>query len=484
MNTNTRKQTKQVIRAIQSGALGKLGLTAKELAALKNHRGISALHFAAEYQCLDQIKDGATAEQLSEAVLPDGASALLSAAHSGCLHQVEGGVTAAQLKTQKDTDGFSGLMYAAQDGYLHQIHGDITAADLAAERLSDHTSALMHAAFHSQLYLLQGGVTADELAAARADDGNSALHAAASSRSLDQIKGGVTFAQMTASKDGQGRTPLYWAAREGSLNQIKGGVTMAQMKATLCDDKHSAWDIACEKQNDDQIPDAEAAGMLANLRKDRDDFLSVIRMCCEDATHEIKNGNKKVGERLLIKAAIDGSWSGEACGMIADTYRLLDNWKEAFKFAVKAVERAPKASRAWLILGLSCLALNKNQRVVTALEQCLRLDPRCAPAMSMLASVRCELGHPAAEVEALARKAVKTDPAFLTGWSWLAAFLEAIGKHEESEQAHAEYCKRKLRQDAPPTDTAKIKSSGTLIGRAWCALKTKLGPQLEAPVPN
>jgi tetratricopeptide (TPR) repeat protein len=465
MKTASKNQIKPVINAIQSGKLEELALTADQLAALKHHQGNSALHICAQYGCLDQIKGGVTASQLSQTVNPVGVSALLYAAHFGCLHQVKGGVTAGQLKSEKNEDGISGLMYAAQDGYLHQIAGDITAADLAGDRLPDNTSALHHAAFHGQLYLLKGGVTADELVAARVDDGNTALHAAAGGRCLDDIKGGVTFEQLTAIKDDKGKTPLYWAAREGSLNQIRGGVTMDQMNSTLCYGGKSAWAIACENLNDDQIAGSESALLLAEVQKDFGGFLPFLQLTCEDAIKQINGGDRRLGERLLIKLAIDSSWNGQACGIISDAYQSLGNNKDAFRFAVRAVDRAPEFFPVWLNLGFNCLELNKHQQAVSALEHCLRLNPRCAPAMSMLALAKYDMGHPVAEIEALSRKAVETDPECLAGWQWLAAYLESIGKHEESDQAHYEFCKLKLGSDAAEFGFAEGLPIGLMVSK-------------------
>ena len=483
MKNESRKLFKQVAAALHSStpdSLEELALTAEELASAKHHLGDSALHLCAELGRLDEIKDGVTAGQLAKTVNPEGISALFCAAHFGCLHQVKGGVTVEQLKGQKNPMGGTALMLAAQDGYLHQIAGDITVADLADERLDDNTSALHHAAFQGQLYLLKDGVTADELAAARANDGKTALHAAASSRCLDQIKGGVTLAQMTASKDGKEQTPLYWAAREGSLNQISGGVTTEQMQSTLCDGKHSAWDIAAENLNTDQIRDAKAAELLANLRKDEAEFLGMIQMVCEGAVHEIKNGDKRLGERMLIKAGIEGSWNSNACGRISETYRTLGNWKEALKFGVKSVEHAPGTVAAWLNFGSICLILKKYHQAASALEQALRLNPKSAEIMIMLALAKNELGHPPAEVEALSRKAVKANPKNLMGWQWLAAVLEENGKHADADQAHAEFCINEALQ----TNAAEGKPGDSLIGRAWSALKMKVWPAPGDPALN
>jgi len=478
MKNESRELFKRVAAALQSStpdSLEELALTADELAGAKHHLGDSALHLCAELGRLDEIKCGVTARQLAQAVNPEGISALFRAAHFGCLHQVKGGVTVEQLKGQKNPMGGTALMQAAQDGYLHQIAGDITVADLDNERLDDNTSALHHAAFQGQLYLLKDGVTADELAAARADDGKTALHAAASSRCLDQIKGGVTLAQMTAVKDAKGLTPLYWAAREGSLNQISGGVTTEQMQSALCDGKHSAWDIAAENLNTDQIADAEAAEPLANLRKDKAKFLGLIQMACEGAVHEINNGDKQFGERMLIKAGIDGSWNGDACGRISEAYLMLGNLQEAFKFGGKSVEHPPASLAAWQNFAGVCLVLKKYHQAVLALEQALHLNPQSTELMILLALAKSELGHPPAEVEALSRKAVETDPDYLTGWQWLAAVLEENGKHEESDQAHYEFCKRKLGGEAVEFGFAEGLPAGFLVTKEGVELLRKDG---------
>ena len=334
MKTYTVNET---IKAIETGHLAKLSLTAEQLAALKNRDGVTALHLAVKHGCLDQIKDGVTADQLAKAVADDGMSALLYATYKGYLTQVKGGVTVAQLKAQKNPQGVTGLFLAAQEGHLHQVQGDITAAELAADQVSDHTSALLAAAFNGELFLLKGGVTSEELAVARADDGNTALHTAADSRSLDQITGGVTLQQLTAIKDAKGRTPLYWAALNGCINQIQGGVTLEQMRATLCYGNKSAFEMALENGNQDQIPGADPGGPDFTSRTE-EELIELANMTCWWAQESIKKGEKKLGCRMLEKLAIDLSNHGPVCVVLTQAYMGLGNRKEGLKYACKAVK--------------------------------------------------------------------------------------------------------------------------------------------------
>jgi hypothetical protein len=95
--------------------------------------------------------------------------------------------------------------------------------------------------------------------------------------------------------------------------------------------------------------------------------------------------------------------------------------------------------------------------------------------MILLALAKSELGHPPAEVEALSRKAVKADPKNLKGWQWLAAYLEDIGKHEESDQAHYEFCKRKLGGEAVEFGLAEGLPAGLLVTKKGVELLRKDG---------
>ena len=442
--TNLKTYTaKETIKAIEGGRLAELSLTAAELAALKNRDGVTALHLAAQHGCLDQIKDGVTADQLAATRDADGVSALLYAAFKGCLTQVNDGVTAAQLKAQKNHEGVTGLFVAAQEGWLHQLQGDLTAAELAAEQLPDHTSALLAAAFNGELFLLQGGVTADELAAARVDDEKTALHAAADSRSLDQIAGGATFEQLTAIKDAEGRMPLYWAAREGSLNQIQGGVTLEQMRTTRCDGKRTAYEVASENRNLDQIPGGDPDGVDLSSRT-TEDLIEMANSMCAWATEAIKQGDEKTGRRLLIKLAIDLSGQGTACAILAKTHMGLGHRKEGLKFALKAVKLIPEDSQAWRLLGHIHYMLKQLPKALAALQQAVEVNPNSADALFLLAMIKSDLNHDTEETEALSRRAVAAEPTNLRAWEWLAAHLEANGKSEESDRAHARYCELKL----------------------------------------
>ena len=440
MKTYTVNET---IKAIETGHLAELSLTAEQLAALKNRDGVTALHLAVEHGCLDQIKDGVTADQLAKTVADDGMSALLYATYKGCLTQVKGGVTVAQLKAQKNPQGGTGLFIAAQEGHLHQVQGDITAAELAADQVSDHTSALLAAAFNGELFLLKGGVTVEELAAARADDGNTALHTAADSRSLDQITGGATLQQLTAIKDAKGRTPLYWAALNGCINQIQGGVTLEQMRATLCDGNKSAFEVALENRNQDQIPGADPGGPDFTSRTE-EELIELANMTCWWAQESIKKGEKKLGCRMLEKLAIDLSNHGPVCVVLTQAYMGLGNRKEGLKYACKAVKLTPGDSDAWRQLGHIHYILHQLPKALAALQQAVEVNANSAEALVLLAIIKSDLNHDIAETEALSRRAVLAEPTNLRAWQWLAAHLEANGKSEESDRAHARYCELKL----------------------------------------
>lgn len=392
-----------------------------------------------------------TAEQLSDIRHRNGSSALVCAVQEGGLHRIKGGVTAAQLKADKSHKGVSALLLAAQEGWLHQIHGDITAADLAAEQLPDHTSALIGAAYNGELYLLKGGITAGELAATHDDNGYSGLHAAAAGLCLDQVEGGVSLEQLISVQDRKGFTPLYWAAREGSINQIRGGVTLAQMRSMRCDEKRSAFEVALANDNHDQIPGGNPDAVDCKGRSD-DDLVDMAEWSSETAAGMLAEGDKRTGHRLMLKAAIELSWHGKACAVLAYHHHNHRNYREALKFAVKAARLLPNEAKGWVVLGEIYRSLRQFSRSYQAAERSLERDPNFARTHLLLAALKSELGLAQTEVEAHLRKAIELDPKDPNCWICLTAHLKEAGKHEEASAAHVEFRRLVALQQEPSAE--------------------------------
>jgi Flp pilus assembly protein TadD len=193
--------------------------------------------------------------------------------------------------------------------------------------------------------------------------------------------------------------------------------------------------------------------LTANAAKLTDqEQIELAEWNCDAAKDFIASGNPKAGHRLLGKTAELFGKHGETWAILGKTYELL---------------------------GLTHYRANDLLAALAVLEKAVTLNSPTGITFTLLAVVKDELHHDKNQIEALSRRAVELSPDCLESWQWLAAFLESIGRHEESDQAHARYCALMLAQNV-----AERKPLGTLLRRAWHALKTKLWPPLEYPMPN
>jgi ankyrin repeat protein len=226
---------KKIKRAAQNHALSGFRLNAQQLADISGPEGITGLHLAAIYGCLDQIVGGATAAQLEDCLNDWRTSALFMAAAHGHLDQVEGGVTADDLANTKQMANFAiGIIsgtageFASMSEEEHMARLQASAKNCPSRDIPQRTG-LHWAASHGQLGLIFGGVTAEQLASVCDAEGETPLHWAAQFGHLDQILGGATFEQLISVRDKEGGTPLAYAAHYCALDQIKGGVTAGQL---------------------------------------------------------------------------------------------------------------------------------------------------------------------------------------------------------------------------------------------------------------
>ena len=220
--------------------------------------------------------------------------------------------------------------------------------------------------------------------------------------------------------------------------------------------------------------------LMANAAKLTDqEQIELAEWNCDAAKDFIASGNPKAGHRLLGKTAELFGKHGETWAILGKTYELLGQHHLALAYIRKAATMLPADGKIMGLLGLTHYRANDLLAALAVLEKAVTLNSPTGITFTLLAVVKDELHHDKNQIEALSRRAVELSPDCLESWQWLAAFLESIGRHEESDQAHARYCALMLAQNV-----AERKPLGTLLRRAWHALKTKLWPPLEYPMPN
>ena len=202
--------------------------------------------------------------------------------------------------------------------------------------------------------------------------------------------------------------------------------------------------------------------------------IELAEWSCDAAKNFIDSGNYKAGHRMLGKTAELFGKHGETWAILGRTYELLGQHHLALAYIRKAATMLPADGKIMGLLGLTYYRAKNLPAALAALEKAVTLNSPGGITFSLLAVVKDDLHHDKSQIEALSRRAVELSPDCLVSWQWLADFLESIGKHEESNQAHARYCALMLAQMV-----AERKPLGTLFRRAWHALKTKLWPHLN-----
>jgi len=175
--------SEQLHKLAKSGKIPS-NLTAADLCVMGSN-GTSALHAAAYFGHLDQIKGGVTAKILANTIDSNGSSALLWAAKNGHLDQIKNGVTAKQLAANKNKNGWTALHAAAMMAHLNQIKSGLNITILAKTINNSGQSALLTAVAKGSYNQIPGGVTTQDLAKiALHTNGYTALHAAADHKNL------------------------------------------------------------------------------------------------------------------------------------------------------------------------------------------------------------------------------------------------------------------------------------------------------------
>jgi predicted O-linked N-acetylglucosamine transferase (SPINDLY family) len=131
----------------------------------------------------------------------------------------------------------------------------------------------------------------------------------------------------------------------------------------------------------------------------------------------------------------------DTCVNLGITVQALGNAGEALFYFKRATEIQPKAADAWCYAGGIYESVRDIAHAIECYEKALEQNENHAEALARLASRRKEQGRPD-EAKVLLRKAIKSNPDWLTPYLNLISFLKDAKDFDEAEDVLAEAEKR------------------------------------------